>query len=190
MLPPEQLNAWLAAAFADRPGWNVRDHQPAQSFQQQMDLVALGWPATGDSAEVFVRVYRSYLSWWTLITPDLPQREQVAWETARRGGVPVAPTLYRGIVEGIPGVVIGRVPGTAGWTPQSTAMVAQLADILARLHGATISAGDRAHLPDCSLAALLARLAAWADEIEAEYLRGELNDIEKRLAHLVEDRHA
>src|SRR5262245_42090841 len=129
MLPPDQLNAWLAAAFADRPGWRVRDQLPVQSFQQQMDLVALDWPATDDSAEVFIRVYRSYLSWWTLITPDLPQREQAAWETARRGGVPVAPVLYQGMVGGMPGVVIGRVPGASGWTPQSIAMVDQLADM-------------------------------------------------------------
>jgi aminoglycoside phosphotransferase (APT) family kinase protein len=186
MLPPEQLNAWLAAAFADRPGWNVCDHQTSKSFQQQMDKVALVWPATGDSAEVFVRVYRSYLSWWTLITPDLPQREHAAWETARRGGVPVAPILYHGAVDDTPGAVIGRVPGTTGWTPQSAAMVIQLADILVRLHGATITDADRAHLPDCSLAALLSRLAAWADEIEAQQLRRDLNDIETRLARLVE----
>jgi hypothetical protein len=43
MLPPHELNAWLTAAFPDRPGWNVRDHQPVESFQQQMDQVVLVW---------------------------------------------------------------------------------------------------------------------------------------------------
>jgi aminoglycoside phosphotransferase (APT) family kinase protein len=186
MLPPSELNAWLAAAFADRPGWSIREHQAGKSFQQQMDQVALAWPATGDSVEVFVRVYRSYLSWWTLITPDLPQREQAAWEIARRSGVPVAPILYRGIIGDTPGAVIGRMPGATGWTPQSTTMVVQLAETLARLHRATIDDADRAHLPDCTFAALLSRLAAWVDEIEADQLRRELNEIGARLAHLVE----
>jgi aminoglycoside phosphotransferase (APT) family kinase protein len=185
MLLPSELNAWLAAAFPDRPGWNICEHQASKSFQQQMDRVALDWPATGDRAEVFVRVYRSYLSWWTLITPDLPQREHAAWEIAHRNGVPVAPILYCGIVDDTPGAVIGRMPGATGWTPQSTTVV-QLADTLARLHGATINDTDRVHLPDCSLAALLSRLAMWVDEIEAEQLRQNLKDIETRLAHLVE----
>jgi aminoglycoside phosphotransferase (APT) family kinase protein len=186
MLAPHELNAWLDAAFADRPGWNVYDHQPGASFQQQMDHVTLIWLATGATAEVFVRMYRSYLSWWTLITPNLPQREHTAWEVARRGGVPVAPILYRGIVADTPGAVIGRVPGATGWTPQSPTMVVQLADTLARLHQVTIDDSDRAHLPDCTLAALLSRLTAWVDEVGADHLRRDLQNIETRLARIVE----
>jgi aminoglycoside phosphotransferase (APT) family kinase protein len=186
MLFSDELNAWLTAAFPDRPGWSIRDHQPVQSFQQQMDRVTLCWPATGATAELFVRVYRSYLSWWTLITWDLPQREHTAWDVAHRHGVPVAPTLYRGSAAGMPGVVIGRVPGATGWAPQSSTLVKQLANTLAQLHGATIRADDHVHLPDCTLPALLARLATWADEVEAAQLRNDLNDVAARLAHIEE----
>src|SRR4030095_14471004 len=103
ILSLEELNVWLAAAFPNRPGWNILDHQAGQRFQQQMEQVTLIWPTTEETAEVFVRVYRSYLSWWTLITPDLPQREHTAWEVAHRSGVPVTPILYRGDVDDKPG---------------------------------------------------------------------------------------
>jgi hypothetical protein len=32
MLPPNELNAWLTAAFPDRPGWNIRDHRSGSIF--------------------------------------------------------------------------------------------------------------------------------------------------------------
>jgi hypothetical protein len=33
------------------------------------------WPDSGATEEVFVRVYRGYLSWWTILALDLPLRE-------------------------------------------------------------------------------------------------------------------
>jgi hypothetical protein len=98
MLHIDEAAQWLQAAFPARPGWTISNHQPIKSFQQQMDRLALHWPGTGETAEVIVRVYRSQLSWWTLITRDRPEREHAAWTAAARGGVPVAPLLYRGRV--------------------------------------------------------------------------------------------
>jgi aminoglycoside phosphotransferase (APT) family kinase protein len=186
MLTQDELTAWLTAAFPDQPGWIIRDHQSAHSFQQQMDRVTLVWPNPQTTSEVFVRVYRSYLSWWTLITPDLPQRERTAWTIARRGGVPVAPILYHGTHANVQGAVISLVPGSTGWVPHSPSLVIQLADTLARLHTAPIHSADRAHLPDCTLTVLLSRLAAWAEELPAAHLRNDLRTIEQRLAHIQE----
>jgi len=186
MLAQDELTAWLTAAFPDQSGWIIRDHQSEHSFQQQMDRVTLVWPNPQTTLEVFVRVYRSYLSWWTLITPDLPQREHTAWTIARRGGVPVAPILYHGTHANVQGAVISSVPGSTGWLPQSPSLVMQLADSLARLHTAPIHPADRIHLPDCTLTILLSRLATWAEEIEAADLRSDLRTIEQRLAHIQE----
>jgi aminoglycoside phosphotransferase (APT) family kinase protein len=65
-------------------------------------------------------------------------------------------------------------------------MVISLADTLARLHRATLDEADRAQLADCSIAALLSRLAIWVEEADAQQLKLDLRDIEKRLAQLVE----
>jgi aminoglycoside phosphotransferase (APT) family kinase protein len=185
MLSNDEAAQWLHAAFPAHPGWTISNHQPIKSFQQQMDRLTLHWPGTGETAEVIVRVYRSQLSWWTLITPDLPEREHAAWTTAAGGGVPVAPVLYRGRVADQHGVVIGVVRGAAHWNPTST-LVTSLAETLARLHGALVDEQARTHLPDCTLPALLLRLGVWVDEIGSEPLRRDLRAIDARLAALRE----
>jgi aminoglycoside phosphotransferase len=186
MIPGDQLRAWLSAAFPDRSGWIIQQTQIVHSFQQHMEHVVVGWPATGATAEVFVRVYRSYLSWWTLITPNLPQRELTASAVAERGGVAVAPILYHGRLAGQDGAVLGRVPGASGWTVQSQALAVDLAHTLARLHAAAVQPAERMRLPDCSLSSLLIRLKGWCVDIGATRLRQELRAIETRLAHIQE----
>jgi hypothetical protein len=186
MLAQDELATWLSAAFPNQPGWIVHDHQPGHSFQQQMDRVTLVWPDTHTTREVFVRVYRSYLSWWSLITPDLPQREHTAWTIAQHGGVPVAPMLYHGTIANVQGAVISVVPGSTDWLLLNPALVMQLADTLARLHTAPLHPADRLHLPDCTLTVLLARLASWAEEVAAADLHHDLRTIEQRLAHIQE----
>src|SRR5689334_13614335 len=115
MTSSEQLEEWLAAALAEQPGWVVHDRQPVGSFQQSMERVTLGWPGSAQTLEVFVRVYRGYMSWWTLATPDLPQREQTAWRIAERAGVPVPRTLYT-FQSPDGAVAIQRCePGASGW---------------------------------------------------------------------------
>jgi aminoglycoside phosphotransferase (APT) family kinase protein len=188
MLPADQLRLWLTAAFREQPGWIIEKTDLVHSFQQHMEHVTLAWPASGATADVFVRVFHSYLSWWTLVTPDLPLREQTAWTVAKRSGVPVAPVLYHGRVAGQDGAVIGRVRGVTGRTDLSPTLALNMAVALARLHGADLRPAERVRLPDCSLSSLLLRLKAWCVDIGADDLRQELRAIEPRLAKVDERR--
>jgi aminoglycoside phosphotransferase (APT) family kinase protein len=162
---PEQLHEWLSAAFARRPGWTVFRRQPLRSYQQRMERVTLEWPEAGATDVVFVRVYRGFMSWWTINAPDLPQREQAAWRVAGRTGVPVPETLWLRDAPGPPVAIHRGVSGDPLWKHEwSPALVRDIAAALAAVHAARIEDADRTHLPDIRLSALLPRLAAWAEE--------------------------
>jgi hypothetical protein len=166
----EELRGWLDRAFAGQPGWVVGERQPVDSFQQHMERVVLQWPDTGASDEVFVRVYRGYMSWWSLVTPDLPEREQAAWRIAWRAAVPVPTTLYTSRSPEGDVAIHRRVPG----------------EPLCRVHAAPVREEERHHLPDISLAAFLPRLARWAEEAEDAGLRREVDEMAQRLSVLQE----
>jgi hypothetical protein len=139
--------------------------QQVPSFQQSVERLNLYWPDTGATTEVYVRVYHGYMSWWTLVAPDLPQRERAALQVATRAGVPGPPVLFA--ASSPDALVLGRAPGEPRQIPDTLAKAARVAHLLARLHAAPVQDEDRAHLPDISLAKLLPRLAGWAEEAGA-----------------------
>lgn len=185
-MPVEPLAAWLTAAFPGQPGWVLKDRQAIGSFQQRMERVTLHWPDTNATAEVFVRRYRGYMSWWTLETPDLPRRERTACRVASRAGVPVPKILHTFESPEEAVTVLRREPGDSNWTPPTPEMAADLAETLARLHAAPVADEDRAHLPDVSLAALLPRFARWAEEAENAPLRGDVDALAERFTGVAE----
>jgi aminoglycoside phosphotransferase (APT) family kinase protein len=188
LLPLTQLHEWLASAFPGRPGWAIAGRESVDSFQQLMERVRLAWPSTGETAEIFVRVYRGYISWWTLATPDLPQRELTALRVAARAGVPVPDVLYAShagdaarLPRGEAVAVLRAVPGDTGWARPSLALAARVAETLARLHRAPVHGADRAHLPGVSLPEFLPRLASWAEEAGDASLRGAVGTLGEEL---------
>ncbi len=178
------LETWLASAFQYQPGWRITQQQQVQSFQQFVECITLYWSDTGATTQVYVRVYQGYMSWWTFLAPDLPQREQIALRIATRAGMPVPPVL---LVAQMPDMLmVRRVPGEPGRIPNTPAKAAQVADLLARLHAAPVHDEDRARLPDISLAKLLPRLMSWAEEAGILALRQELYAIAERFADVGE----
>jgi aminoglycoside phosphotransferase (APT) family kinase protein len=127
------------------------------------------------------------MSWWTLATPDLPQREIAACRIAEGVGVPVPKTVYAAaspLPDQTVAVLTGE-PGAAGWTP-GREVLAHLAQLLARLHQASapIRDEDRAHLPDVSPDALLPRFASWADQAGHAPLRQSVDALAERFVSL------
>jgi hypothetical protein len=178
------LQQWLTASFPERPGWVIRERLPLGSFQQSMERLTLEWPGVGAREEIFVRVYRSYMSWWTLIAPDLPQRERSAWQVATQAGIPVPDVLYASCNPDV--TIFRRAPGAPGQQPATMEAIENIAEMLARLHRAKIVEQDAAHLPDVSTKALLMRLALWAEEAESASLRREVDAMAAQLTQAEE----
>jgi aminoglycoside phosphotransferase (APT) family kinase protein len=184
--PADKVTSYLAGAFQQRPGWVVKDRQAVPSFQQSMERVLLEWPEAGATEEVFVRVYRGYMSWWTLVAPDLPQREQAAMRVASRAGIPVPRILYAEQSPDEAVTVLQRVFGEAWVAPRTADVAVHLAETLGRLHRAPIRDEDRKHLPDISLPALLPRFARWAEEAGDASQRDSVDVMAARLAEVDE----
>ncbi|MES2460715.1 MAG: aminoglycoside phosphotransferase family protein [Armatimonadota bacterium] len=192
----EQLNEFLSAAFGSRPGWVIGKREPIGSYQQHLERIRLDWPertypvaeggkdevsGSEDSETVFLRVYQGFMSWWTLATPDLPQREQTAWRVAARAGIPVPDTLWTVELPEIAAAVQRLSPGQAvAALPMTDALEASLGQMLARLHRAQVETVDLGHLPDIRLAALFPRLLAWAEEADATELLESAKRLQKQ----------
>ena len=158
----EQVEEWLKAAFPGRPGFVVEDRQAVGSFQQSLERITVRWSPIGETEEVYLRLYRGYLSWWTLITPDLPLREQAAWRIASGAGIPLPEVLYTSQAPDV--AILRRERGEPWKIPSDLDAVHDAAAVMARLHAAPIREENRTHLPNISLAALLPRFRTWAEE--------------------------
>ena len=160
-----QLLTWLRAAFPrEEPVLLIRE--PLKSFQQHLEKVTLylspHFRTSPDTRTVYLRWYRGYFSWWTLNTPDLPQRECAAWRVAGRANLPLPPLLYASYEADLDVALHAAAPGTPAWEHLNPEVIDHLAVLLARLHSVTIHEEERVHLPDISLPVLFRRFRSWS----------------------------
>lgn len=195
----EMLNSFLSAAFDNQPGWVVRKRENVPSFQQYLERIEIDWSEPSDKAShdgircetVFLRVYRGFMSWWSLATLDLPQREQTAWRVAARAGVPVPETLWTMESPEIAVALQRLSPGQSlGGITMTDALETALGQMLARLHRARIETTDRNHLPDITLAFLLPRLLSWAEEANADELAASAKRLQKQFSEEIVEQTA
>lgn len=167
-IPNSQLHTWLLKAFPVVEQLFIKEREPQTSFQQHLERVTVSIVYPGEEAlnqAVFLRVYTGFCSWWTLATPDLPQREWTAWRVAARAELLIPRTLFTSDGE-LPVAIQAVAPGDDLWNHLNPVVISHLAGVLAQMHRVPLEEEDRRSLPDVTLPALMERFAGWAAEAE------------------------
>ncbi|MDQ2732121.1 MAG: aminoglycoside phosphotransferase family protein [Armatimonadota bacterium] len=182
-IPNSQLHTWLLSAFPGAQHLSILERIEQPSFQQHLERVTVELAYPGEEPTlmpVFLRVYTGYLSWWTLATPDLPQREWTAWRVATRAGLPIPRTFFTNQDE--PPLAIQAVAlGDDLWNHLNAVVITDFAQLLVRMHRAPLEDDDKLHLPDVTLPPLMKRFARWAAESEDSAGAGMVRALTARL---------
>lgn len=190
------LKALCERTFPNRPRQQLADITPLNSRQHEMTTFELWWYTDSGitKRQKFVaRRYVSTLSWWRSDDLGKAQREATLVRWLQQEGFPVPEVFTREFTPNGDVTLFSHIDGydlsssTVSLVELISPYVAEVAQLLARLHMLTPTSEIESSLPRITLSYVLANLAALAAQIDVPELGEAIDKTMGRAFDIAED---